>query len=160
MPTEQSQSSSACAFVSFGTLAQELIVSDGSAVPAGGKMRLIRQSGTRQLLVARCTYHDATMGLDLNRIPPDAISEFCRKHHIRRLAVFGSALRRDFAPDSDLDLLVEFETGKTPGLAFFTIQRALSEMFGRKVDLHTPRGLSKYFRDEVLRDAKDLYVAA
>ena len=135
-------------------------MSGGSADPAGGNMRLIWRRGTRRLLVAKYRYHDAKMGFDLNKVALDAITQFCRKHHIRRLAVFGSALRSDFAPDSDLDILVEFETGKTPGLAFFTIQRVLSEMLGRKVDLHTPSGLSKYFRDQVLREAKDLYVAA
>lgn len=100
------------------------------------------------------------MAFDLSKIAPDAIDEFCRKHHIRRLAVFGSALRHDFTADSDLDMLVEFETGRTPGLAFFAMQRTLSELFGRRVDLHTPTGLSRYFRAQVLSEARDLYVAA
>ncbi len=100
------------------------------------------------------------MGFDLSKVDRDAIDGFCRKHHIRRLAVFGSALRHDFSAVSDLDMLVEFEAGKTPGLAFFDIQRSLSELFGRQVDLHTPTGLSRYFRAQVLGEAKDLYVAA
>ena len=88
------------------------------------------------------------------------IAEFCRRHHIRKLSLFGSVLRDDFRPDSDIDVLVEFEPGKTPGLAFFGIQRGLSAMFGKQVDLNTPGFLSDYFREEVLREAEVLYVAA
>ncbi len=88
------------------------------------------------------------------------LAAFCRRHGIRRLAVFGSALRADFAPGSDIDVLVEFETGRTPGLAFFAMQDELTRMFGRAVDLHTPASLSRYFRDAVLAEAQDQYVAA
>jgi predicted nucleotidyltransferase len=73
------------------------------------------------------------------------------------LAVFGSALREDFRPDSDLDLLVEFEPGHTPGLAFFGMEQELSELLGRKVDLNTPQFLSPYFRDKVLAEAEVQY---
>ncbi|MBL7223855.1 MAG: nucleotidyltransferase family protein [Candidatus Brocadiae bacterium] len=90
----------------------------------------------------------------------DQIAGFCRAHHIRRLALFGSILRDDFRPDSDVDVLVEFEPGHTPGLAFFAIQRELSEMLGRRVDLNTPACLSPYYRDEVLAEAETQYVAA
>ena len=93
-------------------------------------------------------------------VPRDRIAEFCRRHHIRRLAFFGSVLRDDFTPDSDVDVLVEFEPGKTPGLAFFGMQDELSEILGRRVDLNTPNELSKYFRDEVLAEAEELYGAA
>ncbi len=93
-------------------------------------------------------------------IDREALAEFCRRHGIRRLAVFGSALRDDFGPHSDVDVLVEFETGRTPGLAFFAMQDDLSRMFGRVVDLHTPRSLSRDFRDQVLAEAQDQYVAA
>ena len=93
-------------------------------------------------------------------IDRDALAEFCRRHGIRRLAVFGSALRDDFGPHSDFDVLVEFQAGRTPGLAFFEMQDDLSRMFGRAVDLHTPASLSRYFRDEVLTEAPDQYVAA
>lgn len=79
---------------------------------------------------------------------------------MRRLALFGSALRQDFTPESDLDVLVEFEPGETPGLAFFTLERELSELFGRKADLNTAGILSPYFVNEVLAEAEDLYVAA
>ena len=93
-------------------------------------------------------------------IPKKELPAFCRRHHIRRLALFGSVLRDDFGPDSDVDVLVEFEPGHTPGLAFFAIQRELSELFGRNVDLNTPGCLSRYFRDEVLAEAEVEYDAA
>jgi hypothetical protein len=88
------------------------------------------------------------------------IAEFCRKNHIRRLALFGSVLRDDFRPDSDVDVLVEFEPGHTPGLGFIAMERELSTILGRKVDLNTPSFLSRYFRDEVLAEAEPFYVAA
>ena len=66
----------------------------------------------------------------------------CRRHHIIRLSLFGSVLREDFRPDSDVDVLVEFEPGKTPGFSFIDIQDELSNMIGRKVDLNTPGDLS------------------
>ena len=93
-------------------------------------------------------------------LPKDKIAEFCRRHHIRKLAVFGSALREDFRPDSDLDLLVEFDPEHTPGLAFFGMEQELSEMLGRKVDLNTPQFLSPYFRDRVLAEAEVQYATA
>jgi predicted nucleotidyltransferase len=93
-------------------------------------------------------------------IPKDRIAEFCRSNHIRRLALFGSVLRDDFGPDSDIDVLVEFEPGQTPGLRFFGMEIELSEILGRKVDLNTPGFLSDYFRDEVLAEAEVQYDAA
>ena len=100
------------------------------------------------------------MRLDVSMLPVDRIERFCREHRIRRLALFGSALREDFTPESDLDVLVEFEPGTRVGWAFFGMQRELSEILGRNVDLNTPRFLSDHFRDQVLAEAKDLYVAA
>ena len=88
------------------------------------------------------------------------IEAFCRRHHIRKLAFFGSVLRDDFTPESDVDVLVEFEPGHTPGLAFFAMQRELSGILGRKVDMNTAQSLSPYFRQEVLDGAEVLYVAA
>jgi predicted nucleotidyltransferase len=88
------------------------------------------------------------------------LAEFCRQNGIRRLAVFGSALRDDFVQDSDVDVLVEFEPGRTPGLRFFGIQDELSRLFGRTVDLHTQASLSRYFRSQVMSEAEDQYVAA
>jgi len=88
------------------------------------------------------------------------IAEFCERHHVRRLALFGSVLRDDFGPDSDVDVLVEFEPGHVPGFAFFDLQEELAAILGRRVDLHTPGSLSRYFRDRVVREAQDQYVAA
>ena len=91
-------------------------------------------------------------------IPKEKIADFCRRSHICRLSVFGSALRDDFAPDSDVDVLVEFEKGYEPGFAFFGMQDELSEIIGRKVDLNTPSFLSRYFRDDVIKRAEVQYV--
>jgi len=93
-------------------------------------------------------------------VPKAQIAEFCRKHHIHKLSLFGSVLRDDFRPDSDVDVLVEFEPGKTPGLAFFAMQDELSELLGRRVDLNTPLCLSRYFRAEVLAESEAVYVEA
>jgi len=88
------------------------------------------------------------------------IAAFCRKHHISRLSFFGSVLRDDFGPESDVDVLVEFENGYLPGLAFFTMEQELSMIIGRKVDLNTPRFLSPYFREEVVAESVTEYAAA
>ena len=91
-------------------------------------------------------------------LPRDKIADFCRRHHIKKLSVFGSALRDDFAPDSDVDVLVEFQKGCTPGFAFFDMQDELSALLARKVELHTPNFLSRYFRDTVMKEAEVQYV--
>lgn len=91
------------------------------------------------------------------KIPYPAINQLCRDYHIRKLALFGSVLRDDFRPDSDLDILVEFIPGQTPGFGFIEIQDRLSELFGRTVDLNTPQDLSRYFREEVLAQAEVIY---
>jgi predicted nucleotidyltransferase len=88
------------------------------------------------------------------------LADFCRRHHIRRLALFGSVLRDDFRPESDVDVLVEFEPGHVPGFAFFDLQEELGGLLRRKVDLHTPASLSRYFRERVVSEAQDQYVAA
>ena len=90
----------------------------------------------------------------------EKLSDFCRRHHIRKLALFGSVLREDFKPDSDVDVLVEFEEGHIPGLAFFSMERELSEILNHKVDLNTPQFLSRYFQEHVLAEAEAQYVAA
>lgn len=87
------------------------------------------------------------------------VAGLCEEYGIQKLAVFGSALRDDFGPESDLDLLVEFKPGATPGLAFFAIQDQLTRLLGRTVDLNTAASLSPYFRDEVIAIAEDIYVA-
>jgi hypothetical protein len=92
-------------------------------------------------------------------IPRRELVEFCRRHHIRRLSLFGSILRDDFGPESDIDVLVEFEPGKTPGLSFFGMQDEMSQLFGRHVDLNTPRFIGKRFREQVLREAEVVYDA-
>ena len=86
-------------------------------------------------------------------IPEDAVADFCRRHSVRRLSLFGSILRDDFQPDSDIDVLVEFHPDTRVGLRFFAMERELSKLLGRKVDLNTPGFLSRYFRDEVVRSA-------
>lgn len=88
------------------------------------------------------------------------IAEFCRRHHIRRLAFFGSVLREDFGPESDVDVLVEFESGHVPGLQFIAMEAELSDILGRKVDLNTPGFLSRHLRDDILAEAEALYVEA
>jgi hypothetical protein len=94
------------------------------------------------------------------RISREKIAEFCRRHHIRKLSLFGSVIRGDFRPDSDVDVLVEFEPGHVPGLAFFAMERELSEILGRKVDLNTPRSVSPYFREQVQAEAEVEYEQA
>lgn len=89
----------------------------------------------------------------------DEIAEFCRKHHIRQLSFFGSVVRNDFAPESDVDVLVEFEAGHTPGLDFFAMEAELTTILGRKVDLSTPGFLSQYIRERALAEAEVQYVA-
>ncbi|MCH7932260.1 MAG: nucleotidyltransferase family protein [Proteobacteria bacterium] len=88
----------------------------------------------------------------------DRIAEFCKHNHVRKLALFGSVLREDFRADSDVDVLVEFEPGYPVGfIRFAAMERELSELLGRRVDLHTPAELSRYFRDEVIRTADVQY---
>jgi predicted nucleotidyltransferase len=94
-------------------------------------------------------------------IDRDALAAFCQRHHIKRLALFGSVLRDDFRPDSDIDVLVEFLPGHVPGLTFMSIERELSALLhGRRVDLVTPKFLNPRIRDLVLNGAEALYVAA
>jgi len=95
-------------------------------------------------------------------VPRREIESYCRRNRIRRLALFGSVLRDDFRPDSDVDVLVEFEPNAGVGFfELFDMEQELSRLLGgRKVDLHTPRSLSKYFRDEVLNEAEVQYAQA
>lgn len=92
-------------------------------------------------------------------IPTDKVTAFCQRNGIRKLSLFGSALREDFRPDSDIDLLVEFRAGSAPSLLDLArMERELSALLGgRKVDLRTPKELSRYFRDEVLSAASVQY---
>lgn len=93
------------------------------------------------------------------RIPSREIESFCRRHHSKRLAIFGSALRDDFRADSDIDVLVEFEPGHTPGLAFFVMDDELASLLGREVDLNTSAFLSLRIREKVLAEPELLYAA-
>jgi predicted nucleotidyltransferase len=90
-------------------------------------------------------------------IPQEEIAAFCRRHRIRRLALFGSILRGDLRPDSDVDVLVEFDPDHIPGLAFFSMQQELSQILGREVDLNTPQFLSSYFRRQIQEEAVLVY---
>jgi hypothetical protein len=94
-------------------------------------------------------------------IPQDQIAEFCRRHQIRRLALFGSILREDFGPNSDIDILVEFEPGREPGLlGLARMERELAQLLGKEVDLRTPEDLSDRFRSRVMQSADVQYAAA
>lgn len=94
------------------------------------------------------TYHNID-------IPKEKIEDFCRRNHIARLSLYGSILRDDFGPNSDIDLLVEFEPGRVPGLFTMAgLEIELTEILGRKVDFRTARDLSRYFRDEVVSTAE------
>ncbi|TFG34617.1 nucleotidyltransferase [Candidatus Thorarchaeota archaeon] len=98
---------------------------------------------------------------DINMPSKEQLAEFSKRHHIRKLALFGSILREDFGPDSDIDVLIEFEAGHIPGLFdLMKMEEELSNLFGRNVDLRTPQDLSRYFRDEVLEKAEVQYLAS
>lgn len=88
------------------------------------------------------------------------VAAFCRRRHIRRLALFASVLRDDFGPECDIDVLVDFEPGHVPGFEMVDVENELSTLFGRKADLHTAASLSRYFRDRVVREAQVQYAAA
>ena len=94
-------------------------------------------------------------------IPHQKLVDFCKAHRIRRLALFGSVLREDFTPGSDVDVLVEFEVDARVGMIrLAALENELSQLFGRKVDLNTPGFLSKYYRDRILNEAEVQYDAA
>jgi hypothetical protein len=93
------------------------------------------------------------------QVDPQAIATFCRRHHIRRMAFFGSVVRDDFRPDSDVDVLVEFDPEHVPGWNIVTMEDELAEMLGRRVDLRTSEELNWRFRDRVLREAHEVYAA-
>ena len=92
------------------------------------------------------------------KMPKDKFIEFCQNNYIKKLSLFGSAIRGPLDPESDIDLLVEFEEGHTPGLfSIIRMEMELAEALDRKVDLRTPEDLSEYFRDEVVRHAELQY---
>ena len=93
-------------------------------------------------------------------VPKDKIEDFCRRNHIVKLSLFGSVLRDDFTPGSDVDVLVEFEpTARVGFFELYDMEQELSSLLGgRKIDMNTPQGLSKYFRDKVMTTAEVQYV--
>jgi predicted nucleotidyltransferase len=91
-------------------------------------------------------------------IPRERVIDFCKRNFIRKLSFFGSILREDFGNESDIDVLVEFEPGRVPGLIRLAgMEIELSEILGHKADLRTPEDLSRYFRQEVLDSAEVVY---
>lgn len=94
---------------------------------------------------------------DLTQDKKNRLNALCREYHVAKLSVFGSRLRGDDTEESDLDLLVEFEPGRTPGLKYFRFERELAELFKLKVDLNTPGFLSPYFRSDVEQSAQAIY---
>ena len=98
-----------------------------------------------------------SLHIQINR---EQIAEFCRRHHICRFAFFGSVLRDDFRPESDVDVLIEFEPGHVPGLIrLMSMQLEFSDMIGREADFRLPGDLSILFRDRVVAEAEVLYAA-
>lgn len=93
-------------------------------------------------------------------LPRQQIAEFCRRHAIRKLALFGSVLRTDFRPESDVDVLVEFEPDAHIGWEIIDIQDELEQIFAQEVDLHTPLSISQQFREQVLETAQVVYERA
>lgn len=92
------------------------------------------------------------------KVPNDEIRTFCKKYHIKKLSFFGSVLREDFSKDSDVDVLVEFESSHSVGyLGMAHMEEELSDIIGKKVDLRTPAEISKYFRQDVLEAAEVQY---
>jgi len=99
-----------------------------------------------------------TIAPDLE-INEEKLAEICQRYHVREMSVFGSAARGQMRPDSDIDILVEFAPGTTPGWDFFRLEEELSQVFGRKVDLGAKASLKPRVRREALRDARVLYAA-
>jgi len=98
--------------------------------------------------------------LERIRVQPETLQSFCQRHHITKLAVFCSVLRDDFGGDSDIDVLVAFDEGHTPGWEFLALEDELSALFGRAVDLGTFNGLQAHARGDVLASAQVVYDAA
>jgi uncharacterized protein len=106
-----------------------------------------------------CDHHVMELRPGLH-VADSMLVAFARRHGIARLALFGSVLRGDFTEDSDVDILVEFEPGRTPGLfGLAAMERELEEAIGRTVDLRTYHDLSRYFRDDVVARARVVYAA-
>lgn len=120
---------------------------------------VIKTSGSGKTIRAPITKQGNVVPRQNLVVPEKEIAEFCLRHHINRLAFFGSVLRNDFSPDSDIDVLVEFEPGYVPGFAIVAMENELSHILGRKVDMRTPKDLSRHFRERVVREARVQYYA-
>jgi uncharacterized protein len=132
-----------------------LAILTGAAEELGASRAAVRETGTSN----DATSYDA-MSLLLDGIDRDALAAVCRRHHIRWLAVFGSHARGDARAISDVDVVVEFEPGRTPGLGIIRVADALRPVLGgRRVDLVTRRGLAPRLRDRILAEARELYAA-
>jgi predicted nucleotidyltransferase len=124
--------------------------------------RSIRNKSPSPLLNLRFKNHQlgvltmkkTTLPINLSQ---EEIKQFCQRHSICKLSLFGSVLRDDFTRESDVDVLVEFEQGKTPGLAIITMEDELSNIINRQIDLRTSADLSRYFREQVLAEAIVIY---
>jgi predicted nucleotidyltransferase len=108
------------------------------------------EKGTLEILV---------MKIQISANTFERLSDACRRYHVAKLSLFGSHLHGEERSDSDLDILVEFDPGSVPGFDFVALQDELAEILGRTVDLRTAEDLSRYFRDSVVREAEELYVA-
>jgi predicted nucleotidyltransferase len=103
---------------------------------------------------------ELTMPFEISDTTRVKLEEICRRYHVRKLSIFGSALHGDARPESDLDILVEFIPGHVPGFfTFVDLRDELSTTFDRQVDLRTSEDLSKYFRDNVVKEAQAVYAS-
>jgi uncharacterized protein len=94
-------------------------------------------------------------------MPQERVTEFCQRNYVKKLALFGSAIKGELRPDSDIDILVQFEEGHVPGyFRLCEMENELTDIIGRQVDLRTPEELSKYFRNDVVKSAKVQYEIA
>jgi hypothetical protein len=107
--------------------------------------------------VAGPSLKDAVPAKQRFNISGPTLSEFCQRNHIIKLSLFGSVLGDDFRPESDIDILVEFEAGHVPGFAIVAMENELSRLAGRKVDLRTPGDLGHHLREGVIREAEVRY---
>lgn len=120
-------------------------------------MQTVEKAIKRQIVNKNLEFLKKKVSLLPMHLNFDTLANFCQHYHIQKLALFGSVLREDFTNQSDVDILVEFEQGKTPGLAIITIEDELSQLINWQVDLRTPNDLSCYFREDVMKKALVIY---
>jgi predicted nucleotidyltransferase/DNA-binding transcriptional regulator YiaG len=145
---------------SFGVSPEDLVSAKRPEGPNKQVHPLKRKKSTASMKSGMVTPKDSGPYQIKNNIEfQKTLAEFCKCNHIRKLSLFGSVLRDDFGPDSDVDVLVEFEPDHIPGLRFFELEDELSKLLGQKVDLNTPNFLSPHFRGQVLAEAQVQYVA-